>query len=159
MNLWLKPHFTAKIGQFFVPTSQKMRVCVDVIWRHSCSNVVLPIDMYIHIHIERVMPIYIYIYISIYWHHTFSDFSHCIEIYLVGDNRRTVNTSTVPTFLYIRVLNIVMLIYCRDARSGLQWYVLIWTSFWIFLPRSNNFRESCQSVGEYRLIEKLFLMK
>ena len=34
-------------------------------------------------------------------------------------------------------------------------------SFWIFLPRSNNFKDSfnCQSVGQERLIEKLFLMK
>ena len=35
------------LGQFFVPTSQKMRLCVGVVWRHSCSYVVLPIDMYI----------------------------------------------------------------------------------------------------------------
>ena len=39
--------FNGKIGQFFVPTSQKMRLCVDVIWRHSCSYVVLPIHVYI----------------------------------------------------------------------------------------------------------------
>ena len=29
MNLRFKSHFTAKIGQFFVPSSQKMRLCVD----------------------------------------------------------------------------------------------------------------------------------
>ena len=56
MNLRFKP--TAKIGQFFVPTSQKVGLCVDVIRRHSCSlYVVLPIDMYIYINIERVIPI------------------------------------------------------------------------------------------------------
>ena len=31
MNLRFKPHFTAKIGQFFGPTSHKMRLYVDVI--------------------------------------------------------------------------------------------------------------------------------
>ena len=31
MKLQLKPHFTAKIGQFFIPMSQKVRLCVDVI--------------------------------------------------------------------------------------------------------------------------------
>ena len=89
MNFRFKP--TAKIGQFFVPTSQKMRLCVDVIWRHSFSYVVLPIDVY--------MSSGLYQYKSSYWHHTFSDLSHWAEIYLVGDDRRTVNTSTVRTFL------------------------------------------------------------
>ena len=69
-----------------------VRLCVDVIWRHTCSYVVLPIDMYIYTHIERVIQ-----YISS--SHTFSDLSHCLEIYRLGDYRRTVNTSTVRTFL------------------------------------------------------------
>ena len=43
-----------------------------------------------------------------------------------------------------------MLIYRHDMRSGLQWYVLVWTSFWIFLPPVSR------SVGQHRLIEKLF---
>ena len=57
MNLRIKPNFTAKIGQFFVPTSQIMRLCIDVIWRHSRSYVVLHIDIYIHI--KSVIPIII----------------------------------------------------------------------------------------------------
>ena len=115
---------------------------------------------------SRYVYSYIYIeglsqYISSYWHHTFSDLS--LEIYRVSDNRKTVNTSTVPTFLISWgrkcAFNFAMLIYRHDMRSGLQ-YVLIWMSFWIFLPRFNNFRDSlnCQSVGQNRLIEKLFLM-
>ena len=34
-------------------------------------------------------------------------------------------------------------------------------SFWIFLQGSNSFKDSfnCQSVGQHRLIEKLFLIK
>ena len=31
-----------------------------------------------------------------YWHRTFSDPSHCIEIHQVGDSRRTVNTPDSP---------------------------------------------------------------
>ena len=82
MNLRVKPHFTAKIGQFFVPTSQKMRLCVDVIWRHSCC-----INPYWegYTNIYRVIGI------------TLLAISHCI--YRVGDNRRPVNTLTVRIFL------------------------------------------------------------
>ena len=47
-----------------------------------------------------------------------------VEIYLVGDNRRTVNTSMIPTisdqFGTENVLNTVMLIYHHDMSSGLQ---------------------------------------
>ena len=50
MNLRFMPHFMAKICQFFVPTSQKIRLCVDVIWRHSCSYVA-----------------YRYVYLCPYW--------------------------------------------------------------------------------------------
>ena len=64
----------------------------------------------------------LYQYISSYWHHTFSDLS--LEIYRVGDNRWTINTSTVRTLLisWDRKcwLNIVMLIYRHDMKSGLQ---------------------------------------
>ena len=117
MNLRFEPHFRAKKGQFFVPASQKMRLCVDVIWRHSCSYVVLPINMYISSGL--------YQYKSSYWHHTLSNLSHCTKIYRVGDNKRTVNMSTVRTFLIswgqkTCKLNIVILIYRHDMRSGLQ---------------------------------------
>ena len=108
MNLRFKPHFTAKICQFFVPTSQKMRLCVDVIWRHSCSYVLLPIDMYSYpyregyTNINQVIGI---ILLAPCPHHLECWTSHqaeqppTVEIYRVGDNRRTVNTSTVRIFL------------------------------------------------------------
>ena len=45
-----------------------------------------------------------------------------------------------------RMWNNVMFIYRHDMSSGLRWYASIWTSFRIFLPQSNNFRDGfdCQ---------------
>ena len=60
-------------------TSQIMRLCIqiDVIWRHSCSDVLLPIDMYTEnpYRLSRGL----YKYISRSWHHSFSDLSHCLQ--------------------------------------------------------------------------------
>ena len=127
--------------------------CVDVIWRHSYSYVVLPVDMYIHIHISGYTNIYRVIGIILLaispnlpgW--AIIELSirrQCAHYWSVGDRKR--------------VVNIVVLNYRHDMRSGLQLYVLICTSFKIFLSRSNNFRDSfnCQSVGQHKLIEKLF---
>ena len=94
MNLRFKPHFTAKISKFW-PASQKIRLCVDVIWRHLCSNVVLPIYKYIYIHIERAIPIYIESSASYVWR----SLPLYIQFYRMGDNRGTVNASTVCIFL------------------------------------------------------------
>ena len=97
--------------------------------------------VYIEIHIKRVIPIY-----SKLLHHTFSDLSNCIGwaiIEKLSIHRQSAYFWSVGGRK--RVLNIVMLIYRHDIRPGLQWYVLIWTSQWIFLPRSNNFPTAWQS--------------
>ena len=98
MNLRFKP--TAKIGQFFVPTSQKMRLCVDVIWRHSLY-VVLPIDMYKWS----------------YWHHTFSNPSHCIEIHRWAIIEELSIRPTVRTF---------MISWGQKTRVKCWFIVMIW---------------------------------
>ena len=41
-----------------------------------------------------------------------------------------------------------MLIYRRDMSSGLR-YVSIWTSFWIFLPQSNNLGDGFDCLGQH----------
>ena len=73
--------------------------------------------------IKRVIYIYIYIeFLTAY----IRDPSRCFKQYesvhfwSVGDRKRVRNT--------------VMLIYCNAMGSGLQKYVSIWTSFWIFPP-------------------------
>ena len=83
-----KSHFTEKkIGQFFW-RSQIMRLCIDVIWRHSrsCSfGCIYCREDYTDIY--RVIGI---ILIAI---------SPAIEIYRMGDNRRTVNQSPAKSLI------------------------------------------------------------
>ena len=111
MNLRFKPHFMAEIDQFFWYLRRSKWDRADVIWRHSCLYVVLSIDMYIYIHIERVIAIYIELLAS--------------QFTRLGDNRRNVNTSTVRTFL-ISWGQKTRGKYCsvdlpsHDMRSGLQ---------------------------------------
>ena len=69
------------------------------------------------------------------------DPSHCLAKFTgcrMGDNRRTVNTSTSPHISdqlgTENVRETVMLIYRGAMSSGLQKYASIRTSFWIFPP-------------------------
>ena len=120
MNLRFKPHFTAKIGHFFVPTSQKMRLCVDVIWRHSCSYVVLPINEYIQIHSEMVIPKYIELSAS-YFQRSPTVFTGWAIIDMIEElaiRRQSAYFWSVGG--RNRVIYIVMLIHRHDMRSGLQ---------------------------------------
>ena len=60
----------------------------------------------------------------------------------MGDNSRTVNTSTTPhnsdQLGTENMSNTVILIYRHDMSFGLRWYVSIWTSFWIILQQFND---------------------
>ena len=73
---------------------------------------------YVNLHPYRGL----YQYKWSYWHHTFSNPSHCMEIHRVGDSRRTVNTSDSPHIPdQLGAENACqMLIYCHDMRSGLN---------------------------------------
>ena len=156
MNLRFKPHFTAKMSVF--------RTCVLE------NEIVLMLFDTIHVHMLCCLSISIfksilrglYQYISSYWHHTLSHLTLKFTGWaIIGEltiRRQSAHFWSVGGRKH--VINIYLFIYRHDMRSGL-WYVLIWTSFWIFLQRSNNCKDSfnCQSVGQHRLIEKLFLMK
>ena len=119
MNLWFKPHFTGKIGSVFphyVAENEIVCWCYLAPFMFICSVAYRYVCLYTYregySNINQVIGI---ILLAI---------SPTVEIYRVGDNRRTVNTSTVRIFWSVgdkkRVLSIVMLIYRHDMRSGLQ---------------------------------------
>ena len=97
--------------------------------------------------IEMVILIYVFRHISRSWFHILTTFLACVqvygEIYRVGDNRVTANTSTNRTFLISWGQKTHLKHWCADLTYdmsfGLQWYISIWTLYRIFLPQSNNF--------------------
>ena len=83
----------------------------------------------------------------------FSDLSHCRFIgWAILEElsiRRRLRTSVGDRK---RVWNTVMLIYRHDMSFGLRYYESMWTSFWVFLPQSNNFRDGFRLPGSTRKI-------
>ena len=46
--------------------------------------------------------------------------------------------------------------YCHDMSSGLRQHVPIWTSFRIFLPQCNNFRDSFDCLGQLKTENRFY---
>ena len=80
-------------NQFWTwPTLEHQHVCVCMyVCMHACMHVCMYVCMYVYMYVCMYIYMYIYIYLYIYTKFRPSFLSRC---YRVGDNRRTVNTST-----------------------------------------------------------------
>ena len=120
MNFRFKPHspdpFHGKnrsVFRTYVAENEIVCWC----WRHSCSYVMLPIDMCIYIHIERVIPIYIRV-IGIILLAISPNLPGWAIIEELSISRQSAHFWSVGGRKHM--VNIVMLIYRHDMRSGLQ---------------------------------------